>query len=556
MSNYFNDIEWNSILKTSKEASEYHDEYDDELDWTDAGLDEDLLFALSVQEARIYAGRFPSVWPESPYFSYYLRSFSGTQVGMVGDPITGGVHIEPTSGFYDGSVRSAFNLNTNNILFASNPTDDSSSSKAGTLSSIPSYGGGSWKLTLLDGSRDSFTANVAGQKSASVGQGGSLNISYAGAKTGDNEFVTAILCDGDGDAIYYGTVAQNSESGTVSLAIPSDLPVGSYTLKVFSEQRSGDYKSDYASEFQDIALDITLPQEATPQAVFAATGEDSGILSNIEIGMKYSTDGGSVWNDVTDANTDLSDVTSANDVKVYTPGNGTTTSDSTIQTIDITQPDKPEATGVDCTTLEQNDGQITNVDSTMEYRPSAASEWNQIAGTAVTGLVNGTYEVRVKTKGTALASAATTVTIGEHVCAAQGEWQYDKDGHWKLCSCGEKVEEGTHSGGEATCLKPATCEVCGQPYGEEDLSNHKGEKVWSVTPTTHARVWSCCEAVIVEETEHTWENGTCTVCGYEKQAVEIPATGGGAVAVGCRRAARARACGGRQPAQEGARQVA
>ena len=215
-------------------------------------------------------------------------------------------------------------------------------------------------------------------------------------------------------------------------------------MKVFSEQRSGDYKTDYASALQDIELEGTLPQAPTLQAIFAATGEDSGTLSNIEPGMKYSIDGGTSWNDVEGTSVDLFGVTAANDVKVYKPGDGTTTVDSAIQTIDLLKEDAPKVNGVDCATPQQNDGRITGVDNTMEYKPVAATEWKAVTGTVVTGLASGTYEVRVKASGTMLTSEATTVTIGEHVCAPQDYWISGANGHWNPCTCGKKFNYAAH----------------------------------------------------------------------------------------------------------------
>ena len=282
--------------------------------------------------------------------------------------------------------------------------------------------------------------------------------------------MTAILCDGDGHAICYGTLAQNSESGTATLAVPSDLAIGNYTLKVFSEQRSGDYKTDYASELQDIKLEVTLPQAPTPQAIFAATGEDSGTLSNVEPGMKYSIDGGTEWKDVAGTSIDLSSVTETNDVKVYKPGDGTTTVDSAIQTIDLLKEDAPKVNGVDCATPQQNDGRITGVDDTMEYKLVTATEWKDVTGTVVTGLTSGTYEVRVKASGTMLTSEATTVAIGEHVCAPQDHWSSDANGHWNSCTCGKKFNYAAHAfewvgNGEAAEANAESqrevCRVCG-----------------------------------------------------------------------------------------------
>ena len=77
--------------------------------------------------------------------------------------------------------------------------------------------------------------------------------------------------------------------------------------------------------------------------------------------------------------------------QVIKKGNGTTTSDSEAQTIDVTQAETPTEIGkIDCTASGANDGTITNVDSTMEYRLSTVFDWTDITGTEVTGLGNGT----------------------------------------------------------------------------------------------------------------------------------------------------------------------
>ena len=125
---------------------------------------------------------------------------------------------------------------------------------------------------------------MGGQNNVSVEPSGDLQISYSGAQTGDNEYVSVLLCDNNDNILYYGNIAQNSASGTATLDIPSGLAVGNYTLKVFSEQCNGDYKTDYASAFQDIDLKVTLPQETTPDDSFEATGgstgTDTGIISD------------------------------------------------------------------------------------------------------------------------------------------------------------------------------------------------------------------------------------------------------------------------------------
>jgi len=81
----------------------------------------------------------------------------------------------------------------------------------------------------------------------------------------DGEHASAILCDEDGNAIYYGTVAAGTASGTQDMAMPADLAEGTYTLKVFSEQRNGDMKTDYAGDFVDIELTVgEVPDSPAP----------------------------------------------------------------------------------------------------------------------------------------------------------------------------------------------------------------------------------------------------------------------------------------------------
>ena len=50
----------------------------------------------------------------------------------------------------------------------------------------------------------------------------------------------------------------------------------------------------------------------------------------------------------------------------------------------------------------------------MEYRSSGAGSWIAIDGSEVPGLAAGSYEVRYKANGNALASAPQTVTIGSY----------------------------------------------------------------------------------------------------------------------------------------------
>ena len=159
------------------------------------------------------------------------------------------------------TVRPAFKLNMNSVLFASAAVGGKPD---GGLTPIPEYSGNEWKLTLLD-SRRNFAVT---EKTVSAAPDDTVTLNYKGATTGKNEYISVILADNNG-AQYYGRVAQpTAESGTVEIKIPSDIAPGDYTLKVFNEQYNGDYNTDYASNFTDIALTV----ENQPEQFTLASG--------------------------------------------------------------------------------------------------------------------------------------------------------------------------------------------------------------------------------------------------------------------------------------------
>ena len=159
------------------------------------------------------------------------------------------------------TVRPAFNLNLNSVLFASAAVGGKPD---GGLTEVPEYSGNEWKLTLLD-SRRNFAVT---EKTADGYPNDTIMLNYSGATTGINEYISVILADNNG-AQYYGRVAQpTAESGTLEIKIPSDIAPGDYTLKIFNEQYNGDYNTDYASNFTDIALTV----ENRPEQFTLASG--------------------------------------------------------------------------------------------------------------------------------------------------------------------------------------------------------------------------------------------------------------------------------------------
>ena len=218
-------------------------------------VDNAVFWPLSTAEAFAVNQDLRIVDKENTNWEMYywwLRSPGNHNIGAAfvradGEPSTLVEAAAPSYG-----VRPAFNLNLGSVLFTSAAVDGKPD---GGLTAVPKYSGNEWKLTLLDNSSN-FAVT---EKAVSAAPDDTVTLHYTGATAGINEYISVILADNSG-AQYYGRVAQPTvENGTVEIKIPSGLAPGSYTLKVFSEQCNGDYNTDYASNFTDIALTVEKP---------------------------------------------------------------------------------------------------------------------------------------------------------------------------------------------------------------------------------------------------------------------------------------------------------
>ena len=131
------------------------------------------------------------------------------------------------------------------------------------------------------------------------------------------------------------------------------------------------------------------------------------------------------------------------------------------------------------------------------------------------------------------------------------EWKYDETNHWHECECGNKADITAHTfkqiiDKEATATEKGSkhekCTVCGYKKAAVDIPkidshNHNYGTEWKYDETNH---WHECKdgekaditahnfKWIVDKEATATEKGSkheeCTVCGYKKTAVDIPAT--------------------------------
>ena len=149
------------------------------------------------------------------------------------------------------AVVPAMNLDISKILFVSKADDSNKPSEVSsvpTAFAMPTGYGNEYKLTVKDSSRNFAIGNVT--------QNGKVaEISYSGAQTGNNEYISCIISDADdaSDIKYYGKLDNAKSSGKVKIRIPDES--SGYVIKLFNEQCNGANETDWASETQNLVID-------------------------------------------------------------------------------------------------------------------------------------------------------------------------------------------------------------------------------------------------------------------------------------------------------------
>ena len=241
-----------------------------------------VFWPLSSKEANAVNNDLRVVDPEHPGWAssyWWLRSpdedYSAAFVAGRGEVrYYGGYSTSKEFG-----VRPAFNLNSDSVLFASAAVGGKPDGGLQPVS--PNYTGNEWKLTLYDSKRNNFS-RTTWEVSAST-KGGTVEISYTDAKTGANEYISALIFDDVGNVIYYGrsNASLTEKDGTAQLTIPAGFAEGTYTLEVFNEQYNGDRKTDLASGFADVTL--TVEKRVDEQFTLTPGGRYYFDLSAVEM---------------------------------------------------------------------------------------------------------------------------------------------------------------------------------------------------------------------------------------------------------------------------------
>ena len=203
-------------------------------EWNAGALSGEQVFFLSAEEVSTYLNKEQATTGNGWWLRSGCADNTGVFAGVVSDiGIIGTPHVAAK---YD--ARPAMNLD---------------SSKIAMLKSVSN----GYKVAILDETAEfAATAEIGAQESGYTDW--KVDVTYSGAMTGANARVSAAIIDAEGNTVYYGAVVKNSASGTATVEMPEGL-VGTYTLKLFSEQVNGGNKTDIATN--TVSFDFTVEDD-------------------------------------------------------------------------------------------------------------------------------------------------------------------------------------------------------------------------------------------------------------------------------------------------------
>ena len=297
--NSFTENERDVVLKTTKtDAAEtvYG------IEWAETKLVDDTAFLISTREAYDFISEEEGLTSQLIAYQndgtpkmWWLRSnYPQYSVAVFDSVITGGMLASMSVvDAYTGKevyVRPAINLHSDNILFTSAAVDG----KPKDFGLLEPLNSNEYKLTMKDSERSGFATEVLKTPD------NKLHITYSNAKTGENEYISAVAKNADGDITRYGRLAKvEAASGTLEYDISGITLADGESLYIFNEQYNGDYKTDFASELQEITIteakwgasaDSLTNSGTLAEAFSAAAGNAS--IKYIQLASNVSTDNG------------------------------------------------------------------------------------------------------------------------------------------------------------------------------------------------------------------------------------------------------------------------
>lgn len=260
LSESFTEAEQRYLLRTNKKSS--RSKYTDELKG-------DAAFCLSTAELDRYAENvaktvtYPAGNSQTLRFWWLRTPETENRTRIVNaDNSIANQNDWSVADRFGIAARPALNLNLSSVLFTT-VAGEKKTDCVGTLSDNQESTGNEYQLTMLDESRH-FQVK---EETADGVRGGTIELTYQDAETGNKEYISAMITDEKDEILYYGQLKavmdSTEKNGTVRLTVPMKLADGTYTVKLFNEQINGDCQTDLSSDFDEMTLTVKPEQNVT-----------------------------------------------------------------------------------------------------------------------------------------------------------------------------------------------------------------------------------------------------------------------------------------------------
>ena len=269
----FNPAEKAIIMSTSTGDEASSVVTDNKLRVRPVPLSADKLFLLSYAETEAYLPAEYRAADPSWYMrnNMELRADSDT-VGYLVCNKWGEYSYTTMTNSFSGGFRPGMNIMLDGGAYIT-PAAGGKSDALGLTPIREQAGVTAWRLTLENGA-ELFTATV---DETVYSDDRKVTIETTAQSYDD---VCCILMNTDGEAMYYGKVAE--ATGKASFTLPEELPNGTYYLMLFAEHRIGDYHTDYMSRQALASVTLTdrpaVTPTPTPVPSVPATGDGSPLM--------------------------------------------------------------------------------------------------------------------------------------------------------------------------------------------------------------------------------------------------------------------------------------
>jgi uncharacterized protein YjdB len=403
------------------------------------------------------------------------------------------------------------------------------------------------------------TITATGQEQASYSTANVATVSFSYSPYGSSSYIaiwgwwgygwTATVVPAEGytitKCVFYDDkdrAATDSEAPFVVETTEEDKTPKVNGVPILANQSKGIKKIEvygYATPATSYSVTITAGDNMT-KTTGSGDAEQTG-LTDAMTDVVYTADNGYYF--PTDYSVaEVSGIKVTRDSYTQITVSGTPTADAAIALTAPTAkttPDAPTtAAATDCTTADNNDGMLTGVTTAMEYKKSDAADWTAGTGSDITGLVPGTYYVRVKATDTTNESANQELTIKGFISytvtfkVVNGKWN---EGEGDAATADKTV---TLTGHDGDTLKLTADQI--PAVGSKPNDTYKAGS-WDTTPSadteitvdttytyTYAQKDAISQTVTFKVVNGSWNDETAddkivTLTGYEGDTLTLSA---------------------------------